>query len=93
MNPEMLEKGMSPEQVKTIQDHLNLVFNKVTPGRFENLIVDYNSTGNPPPEHPGSTSGEHIVNLDGSINKKKSLMQLRREEGSSPSTGGKRVYC
>lgn len=93
MNPEMLEKGMSPEQVKTIQDHLNLVFNKVTPDRFENLIVDYSLSGNPTTEHPGSTSGQYIVNLDGSTNKKKSLMQLRREEGSSPSTGGKRVYC
>lgn len=54
MNPEMLEKGMSPQQVKTIQDHLDLVFNKVTPDRFENNIVDYDSSGNPPPEHPGS---------------------------------------
>ncbi|MEK6829541.1 MAG: hypothetical protein AABY15_05465 [Nanoarchaeota archaeon] len=35
LNPEMLEKGMTPEQVKTIQDHLNLVFKKVTPDRFK----------------------------------------------------------
>lgn len=56
MNLEMLDKGMSPQQVKTIQDHLNLVFNKVTPDRFENMkIPDYNSSGNPPPQLPGST--------------------------------------
>lgn len=35
MNPEMLEKGMTPEQVQTIQDHLDLVFKKVTPNRFK----------------------------------------------------------
>ena len=35
MNPEMLEKGMTPEQTKMIQDHLDLVFTKVTPDRFE----------------------------------------------------------
>lgn len=55
MNPEMLEKGMTPEQVKTIQDHLNLVFNKVTPDRFKSIeISDPNSSGNPPPQLPGS---------------------------------------
>ena len=37
LNPEMLEKGMTPEQVKTIQDHLNLVFKKVTPDRFDKV--------------------------------------------------------
>ncbi len=40
MNPGMLKKGMTAEQVQTIQDHLNLVFNKVTPDRFHNLDVD-----------------------------------------------------
>jgi len=35
VSPEMLEKGMTPEQVQTIQDHLNLVITKVTPNRFE----------------------------------------------------------
>jgi hypothetical protein len=56
MNPEMLEKGMTPQQAKTIQDHLNLVFNKVTPDRFEDTkIPDPNSSGTPPIVHPGST--------------------------------------
>jgi len=31
LNPNMLKEGMTPEQVQTIQDHLNLVFTKVTP--------------------------------------------------------------
>jgi len=35
LNPEMLEKGMTPEQVQTVEDHLNLVLTKVTPDRFE----------------------------------------------------------
>lgn len=35
LNPDMLKKGMTPEQVQTIQDHLNLVFKKVTPDRFK----------------------------------------------------------
>lgn len=35
VSPEMLEKGMTPEQVKTVQDHINLVIKKVTPDRFE----------------------------------------------------------
>ncbi len=99
MNPEMLEKGMSPQQVKTIQDHLDLVFNKITPDRFKNHVVDYNSSGNTPPEHPGSTcvadvTGElfcQTVNLLGIPKKRKSLMTLCREEGSSPSTGG--IIC
>jgi len=34
LNPEMLEKGMTPEQVQTMKDHLDLVFNKITPDRF-----------------------------------------------------------
>jgi len=55
MNPEMFEKGMSPQQVKTIQDHLNLVFNKVTPDRFQEInIPDPNSSGNRPQQQPGS---------------------------------------
>ena len=41
MNPEMLKNGMSPEQVQTIQDHLNLIFDKATPDRFNKEgIVD-----------------------------------------------------
>ena len=39
LNPDMLEKGMSPAQVKTIQDHLSLVLTKVTPDRFDNQVV------------------------------------------------------
>lgn len=35
LNPNMLEEGMTPEQVQTIQDHLDLVFDKVTPDRFK----------------------------------------------------------
>ena len=34
LNPEMLEKGMTPEQTQTMKDHLDLVFDKVTPDRF-----------------------------------------------------------
>lgn len=34
MNPQMLKEGMTPEQVQTIQDHLDLVFDKVTPDRI-----------------------------------------------------------
>ena len=51
MNPDMLEKGMTSEQVQTIQDHLDLVFNKVTPDRFEkkkeslNIYTDYPNNG------------------------------------------------
>jgi len=65
LNPDMLEKGMTPEQAQTIQDHLNLVFNKVTPDRFKKeecaplniLDLDlHKGSGNPPPQHPGSTS-------------------------------------
>lgn len=41
LSPEMLEKGMTPGQVQTIQDHLNLVFDKVTPDRF-NKDVEIN---------------------------------------------------
>jgi hypothetical protein len=35
MSPEMLDNGMTPQQAKTIKDHLDLVFNKVTPDRFD----------------------------------------------------------
>ncbi len=35
INPEMLKNGMTPEQVQTIQDHLDLVLKKITPNRFE----------------------------------------------------------
>ena len=54
LNPEMLEKGMTPEQVQTVQDHLNLVLNKVTPDRFEKKtgieLVQPFHTG---PQHTG----------------------------------------
>lgn len=72
MNPDMLEKGMTPEQVKTIQDHLDLVFDKVTPDRFSQddakpFIYDNTKTvpwnvplcedsGTIPLQQPGSTS-------------------------------------
>jgi len=42
MNPEMLKNGMRPEQVQTIQDHLDLLFDKVTPDRF-NKDVEINA--------------------------------------------------
>jgi len=48
LNPEMLNKGMTPEQVKMIQDHLNLVFTKVTPDRIEKAKIDT-------PDIPGVT--------------------------------------
>jgi hypothetical protein len=35
LNPDMLKSGMTPEQVQTIKDHLDLVFTKVTPDRFK----------------------------------------------------------
>jgi hypothetical protein len=38
MNPEMLKNGMTPEQAQTIQDHLDLVFDKVTPDRFNKNV-------------------------------------------------------
>lgn len=58
MNPEFLEKGMTPEQVKTINDHLNLVFNKQTPDNFVDNLQNLDSSGNPPNEYflPGTTS-------------------------------------
>jgi len=101
MNPEMLDKGMSPQQVRTIQDHLNLVFNKVTPDRFEGITIqDSNSTGNPQPQHPGSicctvdpdiASGELFCDT---FNLPKKLLTPKefRKARNSPSTGG-RIYC
>ena len=67
LNPDMLKNGMTPEQVQTVQDHLDLVFTKVTPDRFKkeepafpfefpDLLNPYNGTGNPPPHHPSTTS-------------------------------------
>lgn len=49
LNPEMLEKGMTPTQVKIIKDHLDLVFNKVTPDRFEKEkeeLIDFDLINN-----------------------------------------------
>ena len=103
MNPEMLDKGMSPQQVKTIQDHLNLVFTKVTLDRFEDVkIPDPNSSGNPPPQHPGSicavdlgvASGELFCNTFnlGSLPGERMTPKEFRKAYHSPSTGGK-VYC
>ena len=76
LNPDMLEKGMTPEQVQTIQGHLDLVFTKVTPDRFkkegavepsplnyDDILNPYNGTGNPPPSHPGSTSDTRFCSL------------------------------
>jgi len=34
MNPDLVENGMTPNQVKTIKDHLDIVFSKITPDRF-----------------------------------------------------------
>ena len=33
-NPDLDKKGLTKEQAKMIQEHLNLVFNKVTPTTF-----------------------------------------------------------
>jgi hypothetical protein len=47
VNPEMLNNGMTPEQVQTIQDHLDLVLKKITPNRFEvDTGACITSTGN-----------------------------------------------
>lgn len=98
MNPEMLEKGMSPEQVKTIQDHLNLVFTKVTPNRFEEInISDPNSSGNPSPQHPDSICVVNNPGLDllcapSNLTEKLMTTTEFRKMKNSPSTGGK-VYC
>jgi hypothetical protein len=40
LNPDMLKSGMTPEQVQTIQDHLDLVFTKVTPDRMKEQSSD-----------------------------------------------------
>jgi hypothetical protein len=66
LNPDMLKNGMTPGQVQTIQDHLDLVFTKVTPDRFKKEEPEfpiefpdlnlYNGTGSPPPHHPSTTS-------------------------------------
>jgi len=66
LNPEMLKNGMTPEQVQIIQDHLNLVFTKVTSDFSEFNMPDLNSpkneyplyvnSGTPIFEQPGSTS-------------------------------------
>ena len=64
MSPEMLKNGMTPQQVQTIQDHLDLVFTKVTPDRFEEkgervfnplMYPNHDTTGNPPPVLPTTT--------------------------------------
>lgn len=40
MNPNFLKDGISSEQAKTINDHLNLVFDKKTPDRFSSEFVN-----------------------------------------------------
>lgn len=55
MNPEMLEKGMTPEQVQTIQDHLDLVLNKVTPDRFNKEPNLFDIEGLQPLNRTGET--------------------------------------
>lgn len=79
VNPDMLKDGMTPEQVQTVQDHLNLVFNKVTPDRFrkektdipeikkENLEVKSEEiTFHPFPGTPGGTYNDGAICAGGS---------------------------
>ena len=50
-NPNLLEEGLTPQQTKIIQDHLSLVFNKVTP----DYTITTSNEENPFNFNPGTT--------------------------------------
>ena len=91
MNPEMLKKGMSPEQVQTIQDHLNLVFDKTTPDRFNKEEVSFNfEDTNPSRRDPNSTNWNPEEGLPQLF-----CSQVKHGAGFSARSGGTpgRILC